>query len=273
MSIIDGHVYVLMTGIARFTNFTFACYVYCMYCAVLALCVFAFPVQFYFRFKTLGQNDTVSTVFHIALWLIMIFFASFIFFLFVLAYDFHTDLASYNYHHSQIIAQFVNFDASMPFVVGTPESIVLTLNFAFSLVLFITSSLIVIYYARCISKLIVHNAEMTDRFKHLYLMMHRTLIIQAVIFFVAAVGPAMSLCLFQVLKLKDAYVLFSLGASFFAWTPVINPLVSMYLVRPYRRMLFTKILGVFGVNRVYPSISMGGGTHPYVSKISTIFNT
>uniref|UniRef100_A0A7E4V2N0 G_PROTEIN_RECEP_F1_2 domain-containing protein n=1 Tax=Panagrellus redivivus TaxID=6233 RepID=A0A7E4V2N0_PANRE len=53
MAFVDGKVYVLMTGLVKYTSYNFACYSYCMYCAVLCLCVFAFPMQFYFRYKTL----------------------------------------------------------------------------------------------------------------------------------------------------------------------------------------------------------------------------
>uniref|UniRef100_A0A7E4W4P0 G-protein coupled receptors family 1 profile domain-containing protein n=1 Tax=Panagrellus redivivus TaxID=6233 RepID=A0A7E4W4P0_PANRE len=240
MAFVNGRVYVMQTGLVRFVNYNIACLVYCAYCGVLCLCVLAFPMQFFFRYKTLCKKDDVSKYLHAALWTVLMILAGTIFTGFYLAYSFHANLTEFDLPASKVIGEYVTFDENTAFVVTESKSFWFPATFGFILITFIISCFIVLYYANKISKFIYENAAMTENFKHLYLMLHKTLMLQAALFFVAGVIPVITMSVYSVLQVQNAPCIFAIASSAFAWVSVINPCVSIYLIRPYRRFLRSK---------------------------------
>uniref|UniRef100_A0A7E4V3W4 G_PROTEIN_RECEP_F1_2 domain-containing protein n=1 Tax=Panagrellus redivivus TaxID=6233 RepID=A0A7E4V3W4_PANRE len=264
MAFVDGKVYVLMTGLVKYTSYNFACYSYCMYCAVLCLCVFAFPMQFYFRYKTLCREDKVPTYLHIGLWVILLTLATIIFWGFWIAYSFQHDLSTFNPKAAEVLSFYVGFDEDTPFVVAETSSFAFPGTFGFILITYIISCGIVCYYALCISQFVHRNAAMTANFKHLYMMLHRTLMTQAALFFIAAVIPVTTMSIFSVFRIPNAYYLFALASSAFAWVSAINPCVSIYLIRPYRRFLIRTIK-----KNCFPNINLSNISSIAVMTVNT----
>uniref|UniRef100_A0A7E4VZH3 G protein-coupled receptor n=1 Tax=Panagrellus redivivus TaxID=6233 RepID=A0A7E4VZH3_PANRE len=118
MAIINGKLYIISTGLVKYTNYNIAGYAYCMYCSVLSLCMYAFPMQFYLRYKTLCRSDEVSSWFHGALWACLLCSCFGTCVCLGFAYNFGDNLHVYDVHAANVISTFVVIDENTPFAVG-----------------------------------------------------------------------------------------------------------------------------------------------------------
>uniref|UniRef100_A0A7E4VZ70 G_PROTEIN_RECEP_F1_2 domain-containing protein n=2 Tax=Panagrellus redivivus TaxID=6233 RepID=A0A7E4VZ70_PANRE len=241
LSIVDGQIIVVMTGLVKYLNADIAGVTYCMYTSVLSLCVYAFPMQFFLRYKTLCEQQDVSTWLHVLLSAFTMCPTMIIFVAACTCYVFKSNMEVMDPHAALVLSEYVNLTPETPYIVGDPHSPTVAGVFCMALILFFISCGIVFFYNYCISRFVHRTVILTAQFKHFYLMMHRTFIIQAVVFIVAAVLPVSSLCFCVLLKIRDVHYILALGAAVFSWSPVINPIVSIYLVRPYRRILLFKL--------------------------------
>uniref|UniRef100_A0A7E4W2D3 G_PROTEIN_RECEP_F1_2 domain-containing protein n=2 Tax=Panagrellus redivivus TaxID=6233 RepID=A0A7E4W2D3_PANRE len=177
---------------------------------------------------------------------------------FYLAYSFHRDIERNDLIPSVVLSEFVTLDSDIPYVVADvrfDKELWLPVTFGFILVCFIISSIITIYYAGRITQFIFANAAMTERFKRSYMMLHRTLMVQAALFFISGVVPIIIMAIYSVLRVRQALVIFAVASSVFAWVSAINPCVSIYMILPFRRFLKSKFTSNVAASSKSPALN------------------
>uniref|UniRef100_A0A7E5A0T0 G protein-coupled receptor n=1 Tax=Panagrellus redivivus TaxID=6233 RepID=A0A7E5A0T0_PANRE len=156
---------------------------------MLVLIVYAFAIQFYFRYKTLCCNVKVSFRLQLILWSCAILFSLAIAVAFMFVYEFHNDLKTYNPEAYDVAAYYFDPDSRIPFVVAPTNSPFLASIFGIGGPTLLLSLGLSIHYGRRISEFVNHSASMTHRFKNVYITFHRSLKIQAITFYISAIVP------------------------------------------------------------------------------------
>uniref|UniRef100_A0A7E4WA87 G protein-coupled receptor n=2 Tax=Panagrellus redivivus TaxID=6233 RepID=A0A7E4WA87_PANRE len=145
------------------------CVVYCIFCMMLALLVYAFAMQFYFRYRTLCRNLKVSTALQFILCIFAISVSSSIAVELMIAYKFQCDLSSYDNKTYKTISQYLIISKNTAFVVSHTSSFLLASVFGGASLTILISSALSVYYARRISQFVNYTVSLTTRFKNTYL--------------------------------------------------------------------------------------------------------
>ncbi|KAI6184412.1 hypothetical protein M3Y97_00593400 [Aphelenchoides bicaudatus] len=212
------------------------------------------PIDFYYRYVLVCRNDPFTNL----RFGVCVFTAAFITTIYTMfsAYTMTYGPTNDTLKHWMSIQKALSLGKKqLPFSFNDPDSPKTTLTLIFCSSIAIAAYLVIGLATYRIHQMLAENARRQVRKESSHVrQITLVMIIQALLPFFALAVPILvvTICMFARISIEMVGYLITLSIS---WTPVLKPLITIYVIRPYRRAVKRKIFGEQATTTADTSVS------------------